>query len=157
MVINLVVAGNEKKKIFVSLLFAFLAEIAAFIFMVFWDIDSPQDSVAVNEVFMSVQDGWDDLDNYNNNTGLDYVVLDIDGNVKFRTRKGLSESVNKAVIHRDTILMVNNGKQAAGRIIIYNNSINELQEQKNRILVFLLVVLSVQCIVCIGYMFYLEI
>lgn len=146
----------KRKRFFVSLLFAFLAEIAAFIFMVFWDIDSPQDSVAVNEVFMSVQDGWDDLDNYNNNTGLDYVVLDIDGNVKFRTRKGLRESVNKAVIHRDTILMVNNGKQAAGRIIIYNNSINELQEQKNRILVFLLVVLSVQCIVCIGYMFYLE-
>lgn len=146
----------KRKRFFISLLFVFLAETAAFMFMVFWDIDSPQDSVAVNEVFMSVQDGWDDLDNYNNNTGLDYVVLDMDGNLKFRTRKGLSESVNKAIIHRDTILMINNGKQAAGRIIIYNNSINELQEQKNKILVFLLVVLSVQCIVCIGYMFYLE-
>lgn len=146
----------KRKRFFISLLFVFLAEAAAFMFMVFWDIDSPQDSVAVNEVFMSVQDGWDDLDNYNNNTGLNYVVLDMDGNVKFRTRKGLSESVNKAIIHRDTILMINNGKQAAGRIIIYNNSINELQEQKNKILVFLLVVLSVQCIVCIGYMFYLE-
>ena len=142
----------KRKRFFISLLFVFLAETAAFMFMVFWDIDSPQDSVAVNEVFMSVQDGWDDLDNYNNNTGLDYVVLDMDGNLKFRTRKGLSESVNKAIIHRDTILMINNGKQAAGRIIIYNNSINELQEQKNKILVFLLV----QCIVCIGYMFYLE-
>lgn len=146
----------KRKRFFFGLLFVFIAEFAAFLFLLFWDIDSPQDSVAVNEVFMSVQDGWDNLENHNNGTGLDYVVLDMEGNVKFRTKEGLSESVHKAVIHRDTILMVENGNKVAGSIIIYNNSISVLQEQKNGILVFLLAALTIQCIICIVYMFYLE-
>lgn len=146
----------KRKRFFAGLMFIFAAEFAAFLFLVFWDIDSPQDSVAVNDVLMSVQSGWDNLENHSSGTGLDYVVLDLDGNVRYRTREGLSESVNKAVIHRDTILMIEAGNKVAGRIIIYNNSMDELQEKKKKILVFLLAALFVQCIICIGYMFYLE-
>lgn len=146
----------KRKRFFAGLLFVFVAEFAAFLFLVFWDIDSPQDPVAVNEVFMDVQAGWDNLNNYSDRTGLDYVVIDMEGNVKFKTREGLSESVNNAIIHRDTILIVEDGNKAAGRIIIYNNSIHELHEQKHRLMIFLLSALSVQCIICILYMYYLE-
>ena len=136
----------KRKRFFAGLLFVFVAEFAAFLFLVFWDIDSPQDPVAVNEVFMDVQAGWDNLNNYSDRTGLDYVVIDMKGNVKFKTREGLSESVNNAIIHRDTILIVEDGNKAAGRIIIYNNSIHELHEQKHRLMIFLLSALFVYCI-----------
>lgn len=68
------------------------------------ETDSFQDAVAVNEALQSVRADWDRLESHENRTDLSYVVLDTEGNVLYRTGAGLSESVNRAIVHRDTIL-----------------------------------------------------
>ena len=86
---------------------------------------SRQDTVAVNEAVQSVQRDWDNLKQHRNETELDYTVVDLEEKVRFRTRAGLSESRNEAILHRDTILDLVTEGRPVGKIIIYNNS-NEI-------------------------------
>lgn len=138
------------------LLFIFAAEILALAVFAMQNTDNSQDAVAVNEAVQSVQMDWDTIDSHKNKTSLDYVVLASDGTVRFRTKEGLSESVNAAVLHRDTILDVEKDGLAVGKIIIYNDSAQSLRQQKQTIIFILLAAILVQCGISIGYVIYLN-
>ena len=58
---------------------------------------------------------------YTNTTALDYVVLDENDNLIYKTKSGLSESVNAAIAHRDTILNITINDTTVGKVIIYND------------------------------------
>lgn len=120
------------------------------------DIDNLQDSVEVNKAVKSVQGDWNTIKNHKNQTNIDYVVLDKNQDVIFKTKEGLSESLNMAIIHKDTILDIETGGGYAGKIIIYNDSVQTLKRQKQITIIILVLVLSVQCIVCTGYIIYLN-
>lgn len=161
---------REWKNIFlIVLLFLFAAEVAVLLLFAFWDTDVRQDSVLVNEAVQAVQAHWDSLsrgmkkesgrdaiEEPDNQTGLAYVVLDMEGTVLFRTGSGLSESVNMAVIHRDTILDVTVDGQIVGKIIIENDSSQMFQEQKQRLIFGMLAAMLLQCGICIGYFVYMN-
>lgn len=141
------------------LLLIFAAETAGLLFFAAWDTEDLQDAVLVNEAFQSVQADWDDMEHHKNQTSLDYVVLDADGSVLFKTKAGLSESVNEAVIHKDTILdLPDNHAEGttAGKILFYNEGSQILQSQKEAIIWFLSIAVFLQCAVCIGYLIYLN-
>lgn len=99
--------------------------------------DFLQDAVKVNEAMQSVCDDWGNIDTHQNITSLDYTVLDSGGKVIFRTDRGLSESVNEAVIHRDTILDIEINGEVLGKIIIYNDSPQTLWDGRKNPLPFL--------------------
>lgn len=146
-----------KKRIFaVSMMLVFLAQIGALVAFAAGDTDSFQDAVAVNEVVHSVQSDWNTMENHIPQTGLDYVVLDKTQKVVYRTREGLSESLNAAVIHRDTILDIEAGGAAAGKLIIYNNSTRALLHQKQRTIIGLIITMFIQFGFCVGYIIYLN-
>lgn len=146
-----------KKRIFlVSLLLVFLAEFAVLIIFAGQDTDSLQDAVLVNEAVQSVQMDWDRIECHKNQTGLDYVVIDMDGAVLFGTRRGLSESINEAVIHRDTVLDIRVDDLAVGKIIIYNDTARQLQRRKQEAVFVLLAGMLLQCALCAGYYIYLN-
>ncbi len=116
----------KKRTFLVSLLFVFLAELMALILFANHDIDNTQDAVLVNEAVQSVRMDWDNMENHRNQTLLDYAVLDVDGSVLFKSKSDLSESINEAVIHRDTILDIQVDDLVVGKIIIYNESARQL-------------------------------
>nr|WP_300838521.1 HAMP domain-containing sensor histidine kinase [uncultured Acetatifactor sp.] len=120
------------------------------------DTDSVQDAVAVNEVLQSVEADWDRLESHENRTGLAYVVLDDTGEVLYRTDTGLSESINAAVVHRDTILDVESGGLAAGKLIVSNDSAKLLKSRQQTVLLAVMALMLVQWSVCIGYGIYLD-
>ena len=120
------------------------------------DTDSVQDAVAVNEVLQSVEADWDRLESHENRTGLAYVVLDDTGEVLYRTDTGLSESINAAVVHRDTILDVESGGLAAGKLILSNDSAKLLKSRQQTVLLAVMALMLVQWSVCIGYGIYLD-
>lgn len=141
------------------LLLIFAAETAGLLFFAAWDTEDLQDAVLVNEAFQSVQADWDDMEHHKNQTSLDYVVLDADGSVLFKTKAGLSESVNEAVIHKDTILdLPDNHAEGttAGKILFYNKGSQILQSQKEAVIWALSAAVFLQCAVCIGYLIYLN-
>lgn len=138
------------------LLLAFAAELAALFLFARQDAACRQDAVAVNEALQSVQDDWDRMRGHEKQAGLDYVVIDNNGAVRFRTREGLSESINDAVLNRDTILDVEDGKEIVGKIIINNKSNYIWKEQKKAAAMILAAAVCVQWMACVGYGVYLK-
>ena len=114
-----------------------------------------QDAVAVNEVVQSVTADFNSIQTHKNSTALDYVVIGDDGTVMYATRAGLSEGINQAITHRDTILDVNIDGASVGKVIIYNDSAKDLQTQKRTTVTVLAVAIAVQCAVCVLYAVYL--
>lgn len=146
-----------KKHVFLfSLLLIFAAELLVLIAFTAQDTDNLQDAVAVNEAVQAVQADRNRMDAHENQTNLDYVVLDTDGTVLFKTKDGLSESVNAAVIHRDTILDIESGGFSAGKIIIYNDSAQTLQHQKQAAFLALSAAILLQLGISVGYLLYLN-
>lgn len=116
--------------------------------------EAMQDTVAVNEVVKSVQQDWERLGGHENQTGLAYVVLNREGAVVYRTSGGLSETVNEAVRHRDTILDVVVSGDAVGKIIISNQGGQLLSEERKKLAAFFALAVLVQGGVYLGYGFY---
>ena len=146
-----------KKRIFLaSLLFSFAIEIAILLFFIVQNTEEAQDTVLVNEAVQTVQNDWHTIKNHKNKTSLDYVVIDTNERVLFRTKAGLSENINKAIRHRDTILDIEADGLVAGKIIVANDRMQSFERQKKTMVLFLSAVILIQCIFCVGYFCYLE-
>ena len=103
-----------------SVVALFVAEIIALIVFACVTTETRQDAVAVNEVAQTVAVDFADMRNHKNKTSLDYTVIDADGNVIYRTRSGLSETLTEAIAHRDTIIDAEVNGETVVKIIIYN-------------------------------------
>lgn len=147
-----------KKRIFLTILIlSFVAEIVAlFVFATQQDTDNLQDAVAINEAVQSVQNDWNKIGNHKNKTSLNYVVLDAKGQVIFKTKSGLSEGINDAVIHRDIILDIEVGNFVVGKIIVYIDGAQNLQYQKQVTVIALSAAMFLQLVICVGYIIYLN-
>lgn len=141
-----------KRKIFL-IVFAlvFLAEIVALIVFAVKSPDFKQDTVEVNDVVQSVTRDFGDLKNHKNNSSLDYVVLDGDENVLYATKSGLSETINAATAHRDTILDIKIGDKVVGKVIVFNDGAQTLKAQKQTIIAVLAACIAVECLICLSY------
>lgn len=140
-----------KKGFFITLIIVFALETTVLIWFKAKTADNSQDILAVNEVVQSVKKDLADIENHVNMTSLDYVVTDSSGEVVYRTKNGLSESVNAAIAHRDTILDIDNG----GKIIIYNDS-QTVRSDTEKLVVIFIAAIAVQIAVCAAYAVYLE-
>lgn len=140
-----------KKGFFITLIIVFALETTVLIWFRAKTADNSQDILAVNEAVQSVKKDLADIENHVNMTSLDYVVTDSSGEVVYRTKNGLSESVNAAIAHRDTILDIDNG----GKIIIYNDSQTVRSDTKKLVVIFIAAI-AVQIAVCAAYAVYLE-
>lgn len=145
-----------KKRLFlIGFISVLIAEIIALVIFAVQTPDFPQDTVAVNEVVQSVTRDFNSLEEHKNTTALDYAVLDSDGNLLYKTKSGLSESLNAAIAHRDTILDITADNGLAGKVIIYNDGTQTLQFQKRTAITVLSVAIAVQCVICAVYAAYL--
>lgn len=146
-----------KKQLFlIGLILVFIAEIIALVIFAVQTPDFSQDAVAVNEVVQSVTREFNSLEGHTPQTMLDFVVLDSDGAVLYKTKSGLSESVNTAIAHRDTILDIERDGERVGKVIIYNDGTQTLQSQKRTAVIILSVAIAVQCGICLGYAVYMH-
>lgn len=146
----------KKFTFLISFLLVLGIEIAALVYFGAWNGAHRQDTVLVNEAVWSVQNDWDNMENHQDHTGLDYTVLDLDGTVLYGTKRGLSESINMAVAHRDTILDLVADNSVVGKIIIYNDTAQVYKSQRQTMVMILLVAMLVQCAFCMAYSFYLN-
>ena len=133
----------------------FLAEISVLIWFMNTNSNGLQDAVEINAAVQSVQSDWENIYSHRNSTSLDYTVLDGDGKVLFRTKVGLSESINEAVINRDTILDIEAENVPVGKIIIHNNSRKGLAESRKKTVTVIVFAAAVQFIICAAYSVYI--
>ena len=145
-----------KKALLFVLTFIFLSEIAVFSFFMLQNPVFLQDTVAMNEVLWAVQNHQDAAGSHENPTDLDYVVVDEKGRILFRTRNGLSESVNQALMHGDGILDVEADGKILGRILFHNDTARRLQQGYHRMALGLGLLMLLQWVLCIGLYLYLN-
>ncbi len=146
-----------KKQLFlIGFIFVLIAEIVTLIVFSVQTPEPSQDTVVVNEVLKSVTEDFHSIKDHENKTELDYVVLDSDGNLLYKTKAGLSESVNAAVSHRDTILDIAIDGSVVGKVVIYNDGAETLQSEKQTAITVLSVAIALECLLGIGYAVYLH-
>lgn len=146
-----------KKQLFlVGFVLVFIAEIIALIVFAVKSPDFSQNTVVVNEVLQSVTQDFDNLEGHKNSTALDYVVLDVDENVLYATKSGLSETINAATEHRDTVLDIKIDNAVAGKVIIYNDGAQTLKAQKKTVTAVLAACIAVECLICLSYGIYIH-
>ena len=101
--------------------------------------DTRLDRVATNEILSELRLHWDTLKDPAQalpgiDQGIDYVILDADEKLLRTTRPGLSENVDAAVTHRDTILAIRGTDETdLGTLIIHNNTTQEWQQYRSEI------------------------
>lgn len=146
----------KNRILLIGFLLVLVAEIITLVVFAVQTPDFSQDAVAVNEVVQSVSEDFGDLENHKNKTSLDYVVLDANGNLLYKTKPGLSESINAAISHRDTVLDVTVDGTAVGKVIIYNYGALTLQYEKQTAITVLSVAIVINVAICIGYAAYIH-
>ncbi len=144
----------KNRVFFGGLLVLFLMELVLLFLFALPRAEKPQDAVEVNEAVKTVQRDWGSLENHKNSTALDYVAVDSDGTVLYRTKQGLSESVNAAISHKDTILPVEVEGKAVGKLFVYNRDAQSLQVEKQTVIFAVIAVSLGQCALCALYFFY---
>ncbi len=146
-----------KNRIFFGGMIAcFLIELAVLLLFALPKEENLQDTVAVNEIVQTIQENWGSLEKHINHTSLEYVVLDSDGTVLYRTTAGLSESINAAISHKDTILDIEVGNSVVGKLIVYNDDSLTFQAEKQTVIFAVIAVIVLQCGIGVAYFFYLR-
>lgn len=142
--------------LFGGLFITFLIEAAVLVWFALPGADKLQDTVAVNEAVKTVQRDWHDMEHHSNSTTIDYVVLDSNESVLYKTGSGLSESINAAISHKDTILDVEVGGSAVGKLIVYNADELSFQAEKQTVVFSVIAVMLLQISICTCYFLYIR-
>lgn len=146
----------KKPSFFIALIFVLTVEIIALIVFAVRTPDTALSTVEVNEVVQSVTQDFQSIAEHKNQTALDYVVLDNNEKVLFRTKRNLTENANAAVTHRDTVIDIKIQDTVVGKVIIYNDAAQKLQSYKQTTITVISVVIAVQCVLCILYALYIH-
>ncbi len=146
----------KSRVFFGTMVVLFLIELAVLLGFALPQGEKAHDTVAINEAVQTVQRDWRSLDAHRNPTSLDYVVTDLHGTVLYRTKAGLSESINAAISHKDTILDVEVDGAVVGKLLIYNNDAAVFQAEKRTVILVIAVTMVLQFCVCGGYFVYLR-
>lgn len=146
----------KRQLVLTALVLVLAVEILTLVLFAVQTPETEQNTVVVNEIVQAVTKDFDSMENHQNLTVLNYVVIDNDGKVLYRTQTGLAENLNAAIVHRDIILDIEIDKTVVGKVIIENNETQTIQAQKRTTIVILAVATGIQGCICIGYVVYLH-
>ncbi len=137
----------KKSPFIIILILIFIVEALMCYFMVTGIKDLKTDPVKVNECMYSISENYGDTSKYNNQ--LDYVVIDNEENPLYKTRDGLSETINDAIKTRGLILDLTVDGEVVGKVI-FNYSMDEQLEGVKQNIVMLFVVVGVLQVVIVA-------
>ena len=137
----------KKSPFIIILILIFIVEALMCYFMVTGIKDLKTDPVKVNECMYSISENYGDTSKYNNQ--LDYVVIDNEENLLYKTRDGLSETINDAIKMRGLILDLTVDGEVVGKVI-FNYSMDEQLEGVKQNIVMLFVVVGVLQVVIVA-------
>ena len=109
-----------------------------------------QDSVKVNDCLKSIENNYNDPSKYL--SPYDYVIIDNDGNILYRTKDNISDTINEAIINNDTILDIEVDGIIVGKLIIHNDIKDRIDDYKKSLILSILILSMVQ-IASVGFYF----
>ena len=144
----------RKAPFILLLILTFTAEALACYFTVTKMQDVKTDPVKVNECIYSITENYGDTSKYN--TQLDYVIIGNDGELIYKTKDGLSESVNEAIKTRGLILdLTVDGKQV-GKVIFDYSMDEQLTDVKSKIIILFAFIGMLQIVILVIWYIYIR-
>ena len=144
----------RKAPFILLLVLTFIAEALACYFTVTQMKDLKTDPVKVNECIYSVTENYGDTSKYNKQ--LDYVVIDNDGKLLYKTREGLSETINEAIKTRGLILDLVVDEEAVGKIIFDYSMDQQLADVKSKIILMFVIIGVLQIVILTIWYIYIR-
>lgn len=144
----------KKAPFIILLILTFIAEAVACFVMVTRFQDIKTDPVKINECIHSVTDNFGDASKYDKQ--MDYVVIDNDGNLLYKTRDGLSETINDAIKTRGLILDLEVDGEIKGKIIFDYSMGEQIEGFKLNIVIGFCVIGALQIIIIVAWYIYLK-
>ncbi|MCR5384001.1 MAG: HAMP domain-containing histidine kinase [Saccharofermentans sp.] len=144
----------KKAPFIILLILTFIAEAVACFVMVTRFQDIKTDPVKINECIHSVTDNFGDTSKYDKQ--MDYVVIDNDGNLLYKTRDGLSETINDAIKTRGLILDLEVDGEIKGKIIFDYSMGEQIEGFKLNIVIGFCVIGALQIIIIVAWYIYLK-
>ena len=144
----------KKAPFILILVFTFIAEALACFFMLTRIKDIKTDPVKVNECMYSISENYGDTSKYNKQ--LDYAVIDNNGSLLYKTRDGLSESINEAIKTRGLVLDLEVDGKPIGKVIFDYSMDEQLERVKKDIIVLFSVVGVLQIFIVVTWYIYIR-
>lgn len=144
----------KKAPFIILLILTLIAEAAACYLIMNGLRDIKTDPVKVNECIYSVTQNYGDTSKYD--TKLDYVVLDNDGKLVYKTRDGLSESINEAIKTRGLILDLTVDGKPSGKIIFDYNLGEQIKGFKRNTVICFVITGVLQLVIMILWYAYIR-
>lgn len=144
----------KKSPFIIVLILIFIAEALMCYFMLTRIKDIKTDPVKVNECMYSISLNYGDTSKYN--TQLDYVVIDNDENLVYKTRDGLSETINDAIKTRGLILDLTVDGEVVGKVIFDYSMDRQLEDVKKDIVILFVVVGVLQVVIVAAWYVYID-
>ena len=116
--------------------------------------DVKTDPVKVNECIYSITENYGDTSKYN--TQLDYVIIGNDGELIYKTKDGLSESVNKAIKTRGLILDLTVDGEQVGKVIFDYSMDEQLTDVKSKIVMLFAIIGMLQIVILVIWYIYIR-
>ena len=144
----------KKSPFIIILILIFIVEALMCYFMVTGIKDLKTDPVKVNECMYSISENYGDTSKYNNQ--LDYVVIDNEENLLYKTRDGLSETINDAIKMRGLILDLTVDGEVVGKVIFDYSMDEQLEGVKQNIVILFVVVGVLQVVIVAAWYIYVD-
>lgn len=144
----------KKSPFIIILILIFIVEALMCYFMVTGIKDLKTDPVKVNECMYSISENYGDTSKYNNQ--LDYVVIDNEENLLYKTRDGLSETINDAIKTRGLILDLTVDGEVVGKVIFDYSMDEQLEAVKQNIVMLFVVVGVLQVVIVAAWYIYVD-
>ncbi len=122
---------------------------------------SSLDNSSVNDIVKTYEKNWDKLlaneaINIVNPRNFSYAVLDSRGNLLTKTDDVATTSIFQAISHRDTILDIVVSGNLVGKVIIYNELVDEFALARRNIVICMFGIILFIYSLCIVYLLYLK-
>ncbi len=144
----------RKAPFILLLILTFCAEALACYFTVTKMQDVKTDPVKVNECIYSITENYGDTSKYN--TQLDYVIIGNGGELIYKTKDGLSESVNEAIKTRGLILDLTVDGEQVGKVIFDYSMDEQLSDVKSKIIMLFAIIGMLQIVILVIWYIYIR-
>jgi len=139
----------KKKFLFIFLGITFIIELILTYFYFNENYKYNNDVIQINELVTEIEHKFGNESEYPNT--YDYVIIDNNDKLIYKTNNGLSESLNAAYKNRDTIIDLKINNQIQGKIIINNNFDRILSQNKKTYIIFIMSISTIQLLAFIIY------
>ncbi len=139
----------KRRYLILFIIFTFVFELFVVIYNIKEKTEYANDVIKINELVSSIKENYGDTSKYPKY--FDYTVIDNSGNLIYKTKDDLSQSLNEAYKNRDTIIDLIIDNEVKGKIIICNDVKGIVNRHNNIYINIIIWVSSIQLIALIIY------